>query len=202
MAVTVRRLSDSEFQAAIPQLSRLRCEVFRAWPYLYVGGEAYERDYLKEFAQGQDAVLVAAFDGDAMVGAATAAPLASHTSEFLPLFREHGFDPRTVFYLGESVLLPAYRGRGLGHAFFDAREAAAREMRTPHGRDYEWTAFCGVVRDENDPRRPTSYRPLDAFWEKRGYAKVDGMIGSYDWQEIGEAGETSKPMQFWARRLT
>ena len=29
-------------------------------------------------------------------------------------------------YFGESVLLPEYRGQGIGHAFFDAREEHAR----------------------------------------------------------------------------
>jgi hypothetical protein len=31
-----------------------------------------------------------------------------------------------IFYFGESVLLPQFRGMGIGHHFFDEREAAAR----------------------------------------------------------------------------
>ena len=81
--------------------------MFREWPYLYDGTLDYEHRYLAGFATAPDAVIVAAYDGEAMVGAATAAPLAGHTAEFIPLFAAAGFDPATVFYCGESVLLPS-----------------------------------------------------------------------------------------------
>jgi len=46
---------------------------------------------------------------------------------FAAPFAAVGIDPAGVFYLSESVLLPAWRGQGVGHAFFDAREAHARQ---------------------------------------------------------------------------
>jgi len=48
---------------------------------------------------------------------------------------------------------------------------------------------------------PAGYRPLDAFWSKRGYQKVDGLIGSYRWKEVDTTEETDKPMQFWMKAL-
>ena len=63
------------------------------------------------------------------------------------------------------------------------------------------TAFCGVVRPADHPKRPPGYRPLDGFWTKRGYAKVEDLIGSFSWKEIGESAETEKPMQFWIKEL-
>lgn len=98
------------------------------------------------------------------------------------------------------MLLPAYRGRGLGHAFFDEREAHARRIR-PAERAFTHAAFCGVVRPAGHPMRPESYVPLDAFWTKRGYARVEGLLGSYTWLDIGDKDETEKPMQFWMKRL-
>ncbi len=103
---------------------------------------------------------------------------------------------RKLFYFGESVLKRAYRGRGIGHAFFDQRETAARA--TP---GVELATFSGVVRSPADPRRDPSYRPLDAFWKKRGYAPVEGLVGHYSWTDIGDKEQTRKPMQFWMRRL-
>lgn len=200
MTIRVGTLTGSALRAVLDEVARLRITVFREWPYLYEGTLAYERDYLAQFADAQDALIVAAHDDDAIVGAATAAPLAGHTKEFVPLFEAYGLDPDRIFYFGESVLLPAYRGRGLGHAFFDHREAHARAAQSSKG-PYTHAAFCAVVRADDDPRRPAEYRPLDAFWKKRGYRKVEGLVGSYRWKEIGATEETEKPMQFWMRAL-
>jgi GNAT superfamily N-acetyltransferase len=93
------------------------------------------------------------------------------------------------------VLLLECRGRGIGHAFFDHRERAARA----HGA--RLASFCAVIRPSDHPARPAGYQPLDAFWSKRGYAAVPGMIGYFSWQDHGETGESEKPMQFWMRAL-
>ena len=201
VAIRVESLTGRALSGVLDEVARLRVAVFREWPYLYDGTLAYEQDYLAHFAVAENAVIVAAYDGDAVVGAATAAPLAGHTEEFVPLFAARGLDPGEVFYFGESVLLPAYRGRGLGHAFFDHREAHARAARRTDGGPYTRTSFCAVVRAAGDPRRPSDHRPLDAFWTKRGYAQVPGLVGSYRWREIGVAEETENAMQFWMKAL-
>lgn len=193
--IVIRPLTGADREAALEDLARLRIEVFRAYPYLYDGSLDYEREYLAEFAASDGAVLVAAFDGDRIVGAATAAPLASQKAEFRKPFEEAGLDPAAIFYFGESVLKPDYRGRGIGHAFFDHREAAARA----NGKSI--CSFCAVVRPENHPLRPAGYTPLDAFWRKRGYEPVDGLITHFSWTDTGETAETEKPMQFWMKRL-
>jgi GNAT superfamily N-acetyltransferase len=200
MAVSVEPVTGGELHEVLPAVARLRVAVFREWPYLYDGTPEYEQDYLARFAAADGAVIVAARDGEEIVGVATGSPLAGHTAEFVPLFRTHGLDPDRIFYFGESVLLPAYRGRGIGHAFFDHREAHARSRTGPKGA-FAHAAFCGVVRPANHPACPADYVPLDAFWRKRGYAPVEGLVGSYSWQEIGADAETEKPMQFWMRTL-
>ena len=201
MAITIEPLTGAALTQALPALARLRITVFRDWPYLYDGTLDYEQDYLAKFAAAKSAVVVAARDGGEIVGVATASPLREHTDKFAPLFRRHGFDPDRIFYCGESVLLPSYRGRGIGHAFFDHREAQARRCRTGDGQAFTHTAFCGVIRPADHPARPANYVPLDAFWTKRGYVKQTGMIGSYAWQDIGSSEETEKPMQFWVKPL-
>ena len=195
MSVAVRTLAGEELRAALGDLARLRIAVFAAFPYLYDGSEAYEREYLAEFTAAPGAVLVAAFDSARIVGAATASPLAGQDAYIREPFARAGIDPGGVFYFGESVLLPAYRGQGIGHAFFDHREAAAR------GRGAASAAFCAVVRPADHPARPADYTPLDAFWTRRGYVPVPGLTGEFSWQEHGEAGESPKPMQYWMRHL-
>lgn len=200
MTVTVEPLAGAEIAAALPELARLRIAVFREWPYLYDGNPASEQDYLSGFANAENAVIVVARDGAAIVGVATASPLGEHTDAFVPLFRDHGFDPETIFYCGESVLLPAYRGRGIGHLFFDHREAHARQL-NDCGASFTHSTFCAVVRAADDPRTPAGYVPLDGFWRKRGYAPVAGLLGSYAWLEVGGREETRKSMQFWIKEL-
>ncbi|MFZ1988807.1 MAG: ketosteroid isomerase-related protein [Alphaproteobacteria bacterium] len=193
--IAVRALKGPELHAALPALAQLRITVFRDYPYLYDGDPGYEKKYLDVYAKSEGAIIVAAFDGERIVGAATAAPMEDHAPAFAKTFKERGYNPEDILYCGESVLLPEYRGRGIGHKFFDLREAHGRAL----GRTF--SAFCGVVRPEDHPLCPPDYHPLDAFWEKRGYRKLDGFIAHLSWPDIGEPAPTEKPMQFWIRAL-
>ncbi len=179
----------------LDDVARLRCAVFRDWPYLYEGDLDYEREYLDAYAKSQDSVVVLALAEGRVVGASTGLPLADDTAAFHKPFIDCDMPVDSVFYFGESLLLPAHRGRGIGHAFFDHREAHARAL----GR-FQWTAFCSVDRDEDDPRRPPGHRANDAFWRKRGYAREPGMTMLLPWDEVGQ-GEVIHPLTFWLRAL-
>jgi GNAT superfamily N-acetyltransferase len=191
----VEVLTGAALEAALDDVARLRITVFRAFPYLYDGDFAYEQRYLQSYRDSAQAVLVGAFDGDRLVGAATGTPMEDHANDFADAFAQTGFDLNSIFYCAESVLLPDYRGRGIGHRFFDLREAHARAL----GRNH--VAFCGVIRPRDHPDRPSDYAPLDPFWRKRGYEPVPGVIARFRWKDIGEAEETEKPLQFWMRAL-
>jgi GNAT superfamily N-acetyltransferase len=196
MTIRVRSLTDPHARhAAIPALSDLRIRIFRAWPYLYDGTADYEAAYLAEFIREPGAVLIVAQDGDAVVGAATASPMAGQKPEFQLPLRAHGMDVARIFYFGESVLRPDYQGQGIGHQFFDAREAAARAAGARQ------TAFCAVIRPDDHPMRPAAPRDLHPFWRARGYAPVEGLTGTLQWQDLGDDFESAHAMQFWMRDL-
>lgn len=194
MSVTTRVLTGEDLAAALDDVARLRIAVFRAWPYLYDGDQDYERDYLRAY-QSPGAVVVVAEDAGRIVGASTGAPMADHAADFGAAFAGRPEPLSDIFYCAESVLLPDYRGHGLGHAFFDAREAHARSLGA------RYTAFCSVIRPADHPARPTDYRPLDGFWRKRGYAPLPGIIAHYSWRDLGTDTETDKPLQFWMKSL-
>lgn len=195
MSVRVEPLTGHGIAARLGDVARLRIEVFRAYPYLYDGDLEYEHRYLAAFAASRDGVVVAACDGDEVVGAATAAPLSGQAAAITAPFRTRSLDLTRYFYFGESVLRSDLRGQGIGVRFFELREAHARA----HGAEH--AAFCAVVRADNHPDRPKDYVPLDRFWRRRGYTPTPGLICGLSWKEIGEAEETEKPMQFWTKRL-
>lgn len=192
----VRRLSRAEAEAAFDELARLRIEVFRDFPYLYDGDLDYERRYLATYMEAPGAVVVGALDdGGRLVGAATAAPLREHFDAFAAPFARLGLDPSQFFYFGESVLEKTYRGRGVGVRFFEEREKAAR------GAGFGACVFSAVVRPADHPLRPPGYQPLDGFWTRRGYARLEGVSTGFSWRDLGEAEETVKPMEYWMKRL-
>lgn len=195
MTLTVEALSGAALDAALDDVAQLRIEVFRAWPYLYDGDVAYERQYLEPYRNNPRAIVAGASSGGRLVGAATGTPMEDHADAFATPFAQTGFDLSDIFYCAESVLLPGYRGQGVGHRFFDIREAHARQLGRRH------VAFCAVQRPEDHPNRPADYRPLDAFWRARGYAPLTGVVARFSWKDIGENIETQKPLQFWIREL-
>lgn len=192
----LKRLSGEALNQYIPELSRLRIQVFRDFPYLYDGDPEYEARYLQTYIQSPDSVIVLAFDGDKVVGASTGIPLKYETDEVKAPFINAGIDVDSVFYCGESVLLSQYRGQGAGVAFFDHREEHARELG-----GYKYSCFCGVQRPEDHPRRPAGFRPLDNFWRKRGYEKHPELQTTFSWKELDEDEESPKPMTFWMKKL-
>ena len=196
MTIQITSLSGNDILPYLDDVAQLRIQVFRAFPYLYDGSMDYERRYLSTYANSPDSLFVLARDDKRVVGAATAIPMAHETREFKQPFLDHGFDPERIFYFGESVLLPDYRGRGIGVAFFDHREVRARELG-----GFSHCCFCAVERPEDHPARPANYQPLDHFWRNRGYEAAPGLATHYAWTDVGDRVQTDKPMQFWIRRL-
>jgi len=200
--ISLRRMTGAELDRHIPALAELRIRVFRDFPYLYDGDAAYEAKYLATYSRARGSVVVLALHGERVVGASTALPLAEETAEIQAPFLARGYAPSEVFYLGESVLLPEYRGRGIGVRFFEEREAHARAWAEDPGSGFgplRWLAFCAVERAADDPRRPAAFEPLNRFWAHRGYARQPELRTQMRWRELGEAAESPKPMVFWLK---
>ncbi|WNL47857.1 GNAT family N-acetyltransferase [Dyella sp. BiH032] len=196
MAIDVITCAGEAVAPYVRDLARLRIAVFREYPYLYEGDAAYEQRYLTAYARSPRSVFVLALDEGRVVGASTGLPLADDGEAFHRPFLERGLPLDEVFYFGESVLLGDYRGQGIGHRFFDEREAHARRLG-----GFRLTAFCAVERAEDDPRRPAGYRPNDAFWRKRGYERQEDMFCMLAWKEPGDAEPRGHSLRFWLRPL-
>ncbi|MDO9423607.1 MAG: GNAT family N-acetyltransferase [Methylobacter sp.] len=192
--IRIERWSGAALEQFIPELARLRIEVFRDFPYLYDGNIDYEKKYLQTYIDCPESVIVIAFDGDTVVGASTAIPMKYETDELKKPFIEQGYNLDEVFYCSESVLDKDYRGLGIGVKFFEQREAHAEELG-----GFKHICFCCVERPADHPRRPADYMPLDQFWNKRGYVKHPELNAIYSWKDLDDVDETPKPMTFWLK---
>lgn len=193
--LSVQAVTGPQLEAAIPELSRLRVAVFREFPYLYAGDPDYETRYLRSYLDAPESLVVLVRDGEGVVGASSALPLQREQAELRAPWEAAGLDVKTVWYLAESVLLPRYRGRGLGVRFFEERERRGREL------GYVAASFCAVERAADHPRRPADYVALDAFWNHRGYVKRPELVAQLPWQDLDEESESPKRMVFWTKKL-
>lgn len=178
----------------VDDLAELRIRVFRDFPYLYDGTREYEQHYIETYARSPESLFVMALDGERVIGVSTGVPMRDETDEFKAPFLARGYDPESVFYFGESVLLAEYRGCGIGVRFFAERENYANRL----GR-FRYTAFCAVERPADHPLRPVGYEPLDAFWVKRGYCRHPEFQSVYRWKDIDQPDASDHVMTFWMK---
>jgi len=151
----VETLAGEAVASAIPDLARLRIAVFRDFPYLYDGDLDYERKYLQKFAHLPESTLVVARDGAAIVGASTALPMVKAGEDVIAPFRAQRLDPAQYYYFGESVLIQAYRGQGIGTAIVAALIQEADD------RDYE-AIFLNSQVHANPLYESFGFKPLGA----------------------------------------
>jgi hypothetical protein len=93
--------------------------------------------------------------------------------------------------------LRAYRGQGVGVAFFREREAHARRATN---RDF--ACFCAVIRPADHELRPPDATPLDAFWRKRGFTPYSDMVCTMRWKQVDGAAEVTNELAFWLKSLS
>ncbi len=196
---TVKVLQGEAMVPFLSELAELRIRVFREWPYLYDGDLENEHDYLKAFARSPSSTMVVALanvDGaERVIGVSTAMALADESRSIRMPFEKAKLKVREWFYLAESVLLPDFRGHGLGHAFFDQREAAGRAL------GFSQFVFCAVERAADDARRPNDARNLEPFWRKRGYAPIN-LRCQLRWKEVNATAPTDHELAFWSKANT
>lgn len=195
MSLIFERAVGEALKRHIPELAALRMTVFREWPYLYDGEAEYEAGYLSVYADSPSALAVLVRDGERVVGAVTALPLADEPDTMSAPLREAGYAPESTLYLGEFVLYPEYRGQGAGARLFRFCEEHARAL------GMKRLALSRVVRAADDPRRPVGARENDGFWTRLGCVFHPELCATLDWKEVG--GEVAVPhaMEFWIKEL-
>lgn len=195
MGLIVKSFTGERANEYKGELAKLRIQIFREFPYLYEGTIEYEEKYLETFTQSSESIIVVAFKDDKVIGVSTGIPLKYEPIEVKKPWIEGGYKIDKIYYFSESVLMKEYRGQGMGVKFFKEREQWAKQL------NYKIAIFCGVIRADNHPDRPTDFIPLDKFWEKRGFKKKEGFKCKMSWKEINEQEGSEKELQFWYKTL-
>ncbi|MBW7923053.1 MAG: GNAT family N-acetyltransferase [Rubellimicrobium sp.] len=187
--------TGDDIAPVLPDVARLRIEVFREWPWLYDGEQAQEEKALAGYCACDSSIVVTARADGNVVGAATGLRMDHADKGYSEAFALTELPQDQTFYLAESVLLPEHRGQGAGHAFFALRERHALAL------GLRWAVFCSVIRPDDHPLKPEGARSLDRFWLGRGYRPLLGVSAEFRWKDIDDRARSPKPMQFWIRDL-
>ncbi len=198
--INIRTFTEAGIRTYIPSMAALRAEIFREFPFLYPDNIEEETRYLRKLSQSKDAIAVLVFDGPKVVGCSIGYPLEEEPQEALAPFTERDINVSEYFHFGDSAVLKPYRGRGLGHHFFDLREAHAKKAKR-----FKYTCFSTVIRPDDHPRRPADHLSLENFWKKRGYAQHPDFKYLLRWQDFGSPNiekPSAKPLIYWIKELS
>jgi GNAT superfamily N-acetyltransferase len=194
--IKAHALTGSNIQAHLNTIAKLRVDVLREYPNLYAKDVQTEKRHLKKYIHIPEAVIVIISDCTTLVGAAGGLPLLHETKEIQKPFAQQGWDLSSIFYFEECMLLKSYRGRGIGHHFFDIREKHALSWKT-----YQKLCFFSVNRREGHPGKPKDYLPLDSFWLKQGFRNYPEIAHTVCWKDIGDPKPTEKSLTLWVKEL-
>lgn len=179
----------------LDDLATLRLEIFEEYPYLYQGRRADELAYLRTYADKPDACAIIAFDGEAVIGAATGMPLIHEDAQLTDAFAKCDLSLKDIFYVGELLFLPSYRNGGLGQKLLAQMESQIRSF----GR-YRKLTCATIERPADHPLRPSDYIPITRFLARTGFAQLPGVVTHFAWREI-DGVKRDHAMQFWIKEL-
>jgi hypothetical protein len=129
MALQLLKFPGPDVAPVLADLAQLCTVVFRDWPHLYDGDGGYDPDHLQALAASPRSAVIMAYDGDMPVGAATCLPLEDAAASYQEPFRARTWPVDRCFYLAEAVLLPEYRGQGVGAAFLGSPYPSRFDLR-------------------------------------------------------------------------
>ncbi len=194
--IHVRSFTGSGLKPYLHSIAKLRMEVFKDFPYYEDSDLDRETQLLRKIATHKETIGVLIFDNTTLVGVSLGCPLAIEEPAIQKPFTERKMDIESFFYFGDSALLKQYRGRGIGHHFFDARET-----HVAHFKKYQHICFCVPDDAPLENAKPKDYVPLHDFWRKRGYIHHPHMKCYLFWKKMGNAHPTGHQMSFWIKDL-
>ncbi|NDD58312.1 MAG: GNAT family N-acetyltransferase [Chlamydiae bacterium] len=193
--LTLKTFIGPSIKPYLHSIARLSVEVFQEYPYFCDTHIENEIDALQKYPQCDSSIAVILFEGSKVVGAATGLPMHQESSFLQTPLISREINPKTLFHFGEALLLRPYRGRGVGHHFYEIREEYARKL------GYEQVCFYMKDTNESEPLRPPEFYPLDEFWRKRGFVHHREIKLMLPWKDLFESSDSLKECSYWIKKL-
>lgn len=183
--------------AYVKDITDLSLIIYREYPYLYEGTEEEYLPHIQHYAQ-PESVACLLFDNEKTIGVAIGLPLKAMRDNYKrPLLNSDVYiNIDSVFYLGEILLLPEYRGRGLGKQMYLKFEEMVRKKE-----NFKSICLSKISELESHPRMPAQYKSLDTFWAKLGFKRLNNVHFSVVWLNVGDQEESSHKMVYWIKTL-
>ncbi|WP_432735125.1 GNAT family N-acetyltransferase [Maridesulfovibrio sp. FT414] len=196
MNVTTQLVQGKDILPHIDALAKLRIEIFKEYPYLYKGEAKYEVQYLSVYANSPEAFAILAWDGETLAGAATAIPMEDEMEELAAPVKRSPYPLEQIFYMGEVLFLPEYRGLGLGTRMLDQAEKQVLDMNR-----FNYVTCATVIRPESHHLRPDDFIPIDQYLHRNQYSKMIGVVATLNWPELDGISITHE-MQYWIKKIS
>lgn len=192
-SVQIEVLKGKEVLPYLSDLATLRISEFKNYPYLYDGNIEREGEYLSTYAKCKDFVMLVMLDQEKVIGATTGLPMKEEDDDFKAAFDGAKYDINDIFYIGETIILPQYRNKGLSRRMLKKIEQQAKDQ------GYRLLSLATINRSSDDIRQPKDYISVDGLWQKYGYEKQADIKASLSWCEVGQSEETIQEMIFWLK---
>ena len=195
MSITQQLLTGSAVTESLDDIASLRINIFQEFPYLYDGRREEEFRYLKVYENTPDAAIMTASDSGKIIGAATGIPLCHEHEELVKPFVRSHYALDEIYYVGELLLYPEFRNRGLGLRLLKQMEEQVRSLG-----NYRYLTCATVVRPDDHPLRTSTYLPINRFLAVAGFHPLPALMTEFSWLETD--GVTRRhPMTFWLKEL-
>ena len=135
---------------------------------------------IRAYGESYSGIACVAYDGTQLVGAATALPLLEKSELFITPVQQSGFDLSHLLYLGEVVVDRFYRNQSIGSTLF---EMMCNEIEA-HGTYTHCLIYTVEPAAGEEIYAPKQDKPVQLFWEKRGFVPLYEHRFTASWQSI------------------
>jgi GNAT superfamily N-acetyltransferase len=199
MTFRIEVFKGAETAPYLQTLAQLRLETFCDFPYLYVGTLEDESHYMQLYTSTPQGTLVIAFQGEEIAGLYSGLPL-NVPNVFLKEWSEVLIQGRVnienYFYLGELIVKPAFRKRGLG------AQLMMRLLQETDAMGFSGAMGITAIRSLDHPLRPQDYFDTDTIWGKHGLIKSPVVLrGTWPTrQQDGTVERVENELACWLRQ--
>lgn len=178
----------------IREMARLASTTFKEPPYLYEGSIDGYMPFFKNYANTDNAVACLLFDGNHLIGMAAGVALDKARQFYQQPFFNKGYDVKTIYNLGEVLVLKEYRGRGYGKELYKNFENTVRTMP-----QFQIMTFCTYPDNWSIKNNPEDTD--ETFWKNAGFIENHNVYVILDWINIGQKVSSTHKLLFWLKSL-